>query len=630
VILWRKSIRLLIASSLATGDSLPVSAHDTDKSVKMKRPPTYARYPGNTKLEDSMRSGDVTHGTSIDDSERSDYSSTSSSATSILVTPEEDKRVQLDPEEQGPSYHYKDNGDVIVDFHGQAASPSQSLVRHASQECSMGEETDCSYDSLQEKVDALKLDVQLICQETVSSLGTGNTTLSSSRDGSSSGAGLYNLDTSSRSPRAVPCMSPQELLQVELDAITGKSRTIAEWNSAQEKMYSMVYPRSSQEEDQQEDQQEDEEVAQTPETPTQVSKLTPQPSDRHRSLLTESWRSNLSPLQEATSSEEGSSAAPNALPKSRSRSRSSIKKRKKKIPGNRSKSSDTYKGSRRRTPPPPPRRPTTPTRLKKPSMDSTESKSKSMPKAIPKQTSDGSTNPEPSSSNDNHLTKRMSTEETQLLSSYANTESESPPASTSVSTSSSDFDIILNDQNSSQSGLTESPSVYDKYGVKDGLHLPIKSKEAMRAALKHAAATHSAKQGKMKTRQLRQSGCTLKQSHGSSESEMAKSVEAFLSRYATSVLNAHDMSTNAIDDSYRQSRRRSKSEDATGFNKKEESILDSTFSITRSRSSQQLSTSSTSRYSSIDTSDLENHKPSSKGGISSSDEVSSACDSELV
>jgi len=611
VILWRKSIGLLISSSFSA--TLPISAHDTDKSVDRKRPPTYARYPGTTKLEDSMRSGDVTHGTSIDDSERSDYSSTSS-ATSILVTPEEDKRVQLDPEEQGPTYHYRDNGDVIVDFHGQAASPSQSLVRHTSQECSMGEETDCSYDSLQEKVDALKLNVQLICQETVSSLGTGNTTLSSSRDGSSSGAGLYNLDTSSRSPRAVPCMSPQELLQVELDAITDKSCTAAEWKSAQEKMHSMVYPRSSQEEDQ----QEDKEVTQTPDAPTQVSKLIQQPSDRRRSLLTESWRSNLSPLQEATSSEEGSSAAL-GLPKSRRRSRSSIKKRKKKIPGNRSKSSDTYKGSRRRTPPPPPRRPNTPTRLKKPSMDSTEPKS--LPKTIPKKTSDGCTKPEPSSSkDDSYLTKRMSTEETHLLSSYANTESESPPASTSVSTSSSDFDIILNDQNSSQSGITE-PSVYDKYGVKDGLTLPLKSKEAVKAALKHAAATHSAKQAKVNkstTRQLRQSGCTLKQSHGSSESEMAKSVEAFLSKYAMSCMNAHDMSTNAIDDSYRQSRRRSKSEDTTGLNKKEESTLESTCSITRSRSSQQLSTSSTSR---IDTTDLKNYKPSSKGGVSSCDEA---------
>jgi len=253
-----------------------------------------------------------------------------------------------------------------------------------------------------------------------------------------------------------------------------------------------------------------------------------------------------------------------------------------------------------------------------------------------------STKPE-LSSDDNYLTKRMSTEETQLLGSYANTESESPPACSSVSTSSSDFDIILNDQNSSQSGITE-PSVYDKYGVKDGLVLPLKSKEAMKVALKHAAATHSAKQAKMKkpTRQLRQSE--------SSQSDMAKSVEALLSKYAMSCMNAHDMSTNAIDDSYRQnyvrseglrtsagdesvcsaSRIRSKSEDTTGLNKKEESTLESTCSITRSRSSQQLSTSSTSRYSSIDTSDLENHKPSSKGGISSSDEVSSACDSELV
>ena len=631
VILWRKSIGLLIASSLST---LPVSGHDTDKSVDMKRPPTYARYPGSTKLEDSMRSGDVTHGTSIDDSERSDYSSTSSSATSILVPEEEDKRVHLDPEEQCPTYHYKENGDIIVDFHGQAASPSQSLVRHASQDCSMGEDTDCSHDSLQEKVDALELDVQLICQETVSSLGTGNTTLSSSRDGSSGGSGLYNLDTSSRSPRAVPCMSPQELLQVELNAITGKSSIAAE----QEKMYSMIYTQSCRK-----DQQEDEEVAQTHEAPTQVSKLTQQPSERRRSLLTESWRSNLSPLQEATSSEEGSSTAQNVLPKRRGRSKS----KKKKIPSNNSKPSSTYKGSRRQTPPPPPPRPTTPTRLrsklnpsygeKKPSMYSNESKS--TPKTIPNKTSDGSSSKpaSSSSSDDNYLTKRMSTEETQLLSSYTNTESESPPACSSVSTSSSDFDIILNDQNSSQSGLTglTESSVYDKYGVKDGLALPIKSKEAMRAALKHAAATHSAQQAKMKTKQLRQS-------HGSSQSDMAKSVEAYLSKYAMSCMNAHDMSTNAIDDSYRQnyvrskdlrmgagvesvcsaSRKRSKSEDTTGINKKEES-LESTCSITRSRSSQQLSTSSTSRYSSIDTSDLENHKPSSKGGISSSDEVSS-------
>ena len=254
-----------------------------------------------------------------------------------------------------------------------------------------------------------------------------------------------------------------------------------------------------------------------------------------------------------------------------------------------------------------------------------------------------SSKPAPSSSSDdNYLTKRMSTEETQLLSSYANTESESPPACSSVSTSSSDFDIILSTDQSSRSELTE-PSIYDKYGVKDGLVLPLKSKEAMNVALKHAAATHSAKQAKMKTRQLRQSESSLlKKSHGSSSSEMAKSVEDFLSKYAMSCMNAHDMSTNAIDDSYRQnyvrseglrtsagvesvcsaSRKRSKSEDTTGY-KKEESTLESTCSITRSRSSQQLSTSSTSRYSSIDTSDLENHKPSSKGGISSSDEVSS-------
>jgi len=644
VILWRKSIGLLISSSFSA--TLPISSHDTDKSADMKSKvrPTYARHLGNTKLEDSMRSGDVTHGTSIDDSERNDYSSTSSSATSILVTPEEDKRVKLDPEEQ-PTYSYQDNGDIIVDFHGQAASPSQSLVRQAGQECSMGEETDCSHDSLQEKVDALKLDVQLICQETVSSLGTGNTTLSSLRDSSSNGEGLYNLDTSSRSPRAVPCMSPQELLQVELDAITGN--TAAEWKSAQEKMYSMVYSQSPREEDQ----QEDEEVTQTPETPTQVTKLIKQPSDRRRSMLTESWRSNLSPLQEATSSEEGSSAAPDALPKRR---RGRSKSKKKKVPSNNSKPSSTYKGSRRQTPPPPPPpppppRPITPTRLKiktnpsygekKPSLGSNESR----PKTISNKTSDGSSTKPELSSDDNYLTKRMSTEETQLLGSYANTESESPPACSSVSTSSSDFDIILNDQNSSQSGITE-PSVYDKYGVKDGLVLPLKSKEAMKVALKHAAATHSAKQAKMKkpTRQLRQSE--------SSQSDMAKSVEALLSKYAMSCMNAHDMSTNAIDDSYRQnyvrseglrtsagdesvcsaSRIRSKSEDTTGLNKKEESTLESTCSITRSRSSQQLSTSSTSRYSSIDTSDLENHKPSSKGGISSSDEVSSACDSELV